>query len=113
MVYEAIDAANRLEEEEISLEVIDPRTLVPLDEETIFRSVKKTGKLIIVHEDNLTGGWGAEVAALVAEKAFDYLDAPIKRICAPNTPVPFAPVMENYYLPGAEDIINGVRQLCR
>ena len=75
--------------------------------------VKKTGRLIIVHEDNLTGGWGAEVAALVAEKAFDHLDAPIRRICGPNTPVPFAPVMENYYLPGVEDIINEVRQLCR
>lgn len=113
MVYEAIDAANTLEKEGISLEVIDPRTLVPLDEETILQSVKKTGRLIIVHEDNLTGGWGAEVAALVADNAFDYLDAPIKRICAPNTPVPFAPIMENYYLPGVEDIIREVRQLCR
>lgn len=112
MVYEAIDAANRLEKEGISLEVIDPRTLVPLDEKTIFDSVKKTGKLIIVHEDNLTGGWGAEVSALAAEKAFDYLDAPIKRICAPDTPVPFAPVMENYYLPGTEDIMREVRLLC-
>ncbi len=113
MVYEAIDAANRLEGEGISIEVVDPRTLVPLDEEAIFNSVKKTGKLIIVHEDNFTGGWGAEVSALVSEKAFDYLDAPIKRICAPDTPVPFAPVMENYYLPGTEDIIREVRQLCR
>ena len=113
MVYEAMDAANKLEQEGISLEVVDPRTLVPLDEATILGSVKKTGRLAIVHEDNLTGGWGAEVAALVAQHAFDYLDAPILRICAPDTPVPFAPVMENYYLPGADDIADQVRQLCR
>ena len=113
MVYEAMDAANSLQQEGISVEVVDPRTLVPLDEETILRSVEKTGKLVIVHEDNLTGGWGAEVAALVAQKAFDYLDVPIKRICAPDTPVPFAPIMENYYLPGADDIAEEVRQQCR
>ena len=113
MVYEAIDAANRLEEEGISVEVVDPRTLVPLDEKMILESVKKTGRLVIVHEDNLTGGWGAEVAARVAEKAFDYLDAPIKRICAPDTPIPFAPVMEDYYVPSAADIVQGVRELCR
>ena len=113
MVYEAMDAANKLEQEGISLEVVDPRTLVPLDEATILGSVKKTGRLVIVHEDNLTGGWGAEVAALAAQHAFDYLDAPILRICAPDTPVPFAPVMESYYLPGADDIADQVRQLCR
>lgn len=113
MVYEAIDAANRLEEEGISVEVVDPRTLVPLDEKMILESVKKTGRLVIVHEDNLTGGWGAEVAARVAEKAFDYLDAPIRRICAPDTPIPFAPVMEDFYVPSAADIVQGVRELCR
>ena len=69
-------------------------------------------QLVIVHEDNLTGGWGAEVAALVSEKAFDYLDAPITRICAPNTPVPFAPVMENFYVPSANRIVEKVKQLC-
>jgi len=113
MVYEAIAAASQLEKEGISLEVIDPRTLVPLDKETIIKSVQKTNKLIIVHEDNLTGGWGAEIAALAADEAFDYLDAPIKRICAPDTPVPFAPVMENYYIPKAENIIQEVKKLCR
>jgi len=113
MVYEAVGAADRLDQEGISVEVIDPRTLVPLDEETILRSVQKTGKLVIVHEDNLTGGWGAEVAAVAVQKVFDHLDAPIVRICAPDTPVPFAPVMENYYLPDADDIVDQVRQLCR
>jgi pyruvate/2-oxoglutarate/acetoin dehydrogenase E1 component len=113
MVYEAMSAAVTLEQEGISVEVVDPRTLVPLDEGTILNSVQKTGKLVIVHEDNLTGGWGAEVAARVAEKAFDYLDAPITRICAPDTPVPFAPVMEDYYVPSAASIVAGVRQLCR
>ncbi len=111
MVYEAITAANQLEKEGINLEIIDPRTLVPLDKETIIKSVRKTNKLIIVHEDNLTGGWGAEVAALVADEAFDYLDAPIKRVCAPDTPVPFAPVMENFYIPNAEDIIKTIREI--
>jgi pyruvate/2-oxoglutarate/acetoin dehydrogenase E1 component len=113
MVYEAMSAAVALEQEGISVEVIDPRTLVPLDETTILKSVQKTGRLVIAHEDNLTGGWGAEVAARVAEKAFDYLDAPITRICAPDTPVPFAPVMEDYYVPSAASIVAGVRQLCR
>ena len=113
MVYEAISAANKLEKEGIDVEVIDPRTLVPLDKEAIIKSVQKTNKLIIVHEDNLTGGWGAEVAAIVADEAFDYLDAPIKRVCAPDTPVPFAPVMEKFYVPNDGDIIKEVRTLCR
>jgi acetoin:2,6-dichlorophenolindophenol oxidoreductase subunit beta len=113
MVYESMEAASRLEKEGISVEVIDPRTLVPLDENTIISSVEKTHRLVIVHEDNLTGGWGAEIAALVSEKAFDYLDSPITRICAPDTPVPFAPVMENFYVPSASRIVEQVRQLCR
>ena len=113
MVYEAIDAANQLETEGIDVEVIDPRTLAPVDKETIIKSVQKTGRLVIVHEDNLTGGWGAEIAAIVADEAFDLLDAPVKRVCAPDTPVPFAPVMENYYIPNAQDIIREVKKLCR
>jgi pyruvate/2-oxoglutarate/acetoin dehydrogenase E1 component len=113
MVYEAMAAATTLEQEGISVEVVDPRTLVPLDEAAIVKSVQRTGRLVIVHEDNLTGGWGAEVAARVAEKAFDHLDAPITRICAPDTPVPFAPVMEDYYVPCAAAIVEGVRRLCR
>ncbi len=112
LVYEAMAAANQLEEEGISLEVIDPRTLVPLDKETIIKSIQKTNKLVIFHEDNLTGGWGAEVAAIIADEAFDYLDAPVKRVCAPDIPVPFAPIMENYYIPSKENLMEAVRKLC-
>jgi len=111
MVYEAVNAANVLEKEGISAEVIDPRTLIPLDKETIIKSVQKTGRLIIVHEDTLTGGWGAEIAAIVAGEVIEYLDAPIKRVTAPDTPVPFAPVMENYYVPDENDIVRTVKEI--
>lgn len=111
MVYEAMAAAETLDKEGISIEVIDPRTLVPLDKEAILKSVQKTGKLVIAHEDNLTCGWGAEIAAIVADEGFNYLDAPIKRVCAPDTPVPFAPVMEKFYVPDAEDIIKAIREI--
>ena len=92
--------------------MIDVRTLVPLDEETIFARSAKTGRLIIVEEDNMTGGWGAEVAARVAESCIGYLEAPIRRVAAPDTPVPFAPVMENYYIPSVERIVAAVREVC-
>jgi len=111
MVYEALAAASELAGEGISVEVIDPRTLVPLDEDAIISSLQKTGRLIIVHEDNLTGGWGAEIAALMVDKAFDYLDAPIKRVTAPDTPVPFAPIMENFYVPDKIKIIEAVKEV--
>jgi pyruvate dehydrogenase E1 component beta subunit len=111
MVYEAINAANALEREGISAEIIDPRTLVPLDKETIIKSVQKTGRLIIVHEDTYTGGWGGEIAAIIAREALDYLDAPIMRVAAPDTPVPFAPVMENFYVPGENDIVRVVKEI--
>jgi len=110
-VHTALSAAKILKKEGIELEVIDPRTLVPLDEETILESVKKTGKLIIIQEDNLFSGWGAEIVSLVTEKAFDYLDAPPKRIGPPATPVPFAPVMEKYYVPDEEDLIKEVKKI--
>ena len=113
MVYEAMAAAEILNKEGISIEVIDPRTLVPLDKEAILKSVQKTGKLVIAHEDNLTGGWGGEIAAIVADEGFNYLDAPIKRVCAPDTPVPFAPVMEKFYVPDAEDIIRAIREIVK
>jgi len=110
-VRTALAVAKRLEKEGIELEVIDPRCLVPLDEETILQSVKKTGKLIIIQEDNLFAGWGAEIASLVSEKAFDYLDASPKRVGPPCTPVPFAPVMEKYYVPDEENLIEGVKKI--
>lgn len=113
MVLRSLRAAEALTEEGIEAEVIDPRTLVPLDEETILNSVKKTGKLVIVHEASKRSGYGAEIAALVCEKAFYDLDAPIKRIAAFNTPIPFAPKLENYVIPDEKTIINGVKEFFR
>ena len=110
-MYRALAAAEQLAEEGIEAEVIDPRTLVPLDEELILESVRKTGRLVIVEEDNLTGGWAADVAAIVAEEAFFWLDAPIKRVSAPDTPVPFAPIMEQFYVPSEERVVQAVKSL--
>jgi pyruvate dehydrogenase E1 component beta subunit len=111
MVHRALEAAQELESEGISLEVIDPRTLVPMDTDTILKSVQKTGRLVIVEEDNKRGGWGSELAAYVAEQAIEYLDGPVIRVAAPDTPVPFSPIMERYYVPGKENIIEAVKQL--
>ena len=110
-LYRALEAADKLAEEGIEAEVIDPRTLVPLDKELILESVRKTGRLVIVEEDNLTGGWAADIAAIVAEEAFFWLDAPIRRVSAPDTPVPFAPVMEQFYVPSAERVVDAVKAL--
>jgi len=110
-LYRALAAAEKLAAEGIEAEVIDPRTLVPLDKELILASVRKTGRLVIVEEDNLTGGWAAEIAAIVAEEAFDYLDAPIKRVSAPDVPPPFAPILEREYVPDEGKIIRAVRAL--
>ena len=111
MVLTALSAAEKLEDEGISVEIIDPRTLLPLDEETILESVKKTSRLLIVHEEVKFAGSGAEIAAMVAEKGFDYLDAPIARIGAPFTPVPFSPSLEQAFLPNEGDIIQSVHGL--
>lgn len=111
MVYRSLQAAGILAESGIEAEVIDVRTLVPFDWETVFESVRKSRKLVIVEEDNLTGGWGAEVAARVDENCFGFLDAPIRRIAAPDTPVPFAPVMEKFYVPGVEKIVAVAQEL--
>jgi acetoin:2,6-dichlorophenolindophenol oxidoreductase subunit beta len=108
MLYRALAAAEILAEKGISAEVIDPRTLVPLDKELIFEPVRKTGRLVIVEEDNLTNGWGAEVAAIAADEAFIWLDAPIKRLAAPDVPPPFAPVLEAEYLPNENRIVQVV-----
>ena len=111
MVHRSLQAARKLEADGIDAEVIDVRTLVPLDEETIFASVRKTGRLVVVEEDNFTGGWGAEIVARVADKCIGSIDAPIRRLAAPDTPVPFAPVMENYYIPSVNRIVDTVRDL--
>ncbi len=113
MVHKSMQAAEILAAEGVDAEVIDVRTLTPFDWETVFQSVRKTTRLLIVEEDNLTGGWGAEVAARVADDCIGYLDGPIRRIAAPDTPVPFAPVMENFYVPSVEKIVGAVRELVK
>ena len=112
MVDVALAAARRLEEEDIDVEVIDPRTLNPLDEETILASVRKTNRLVVVHEACMRGGFGAEVAALVQDKAFDHLDAPIARVAAPDTPIPYNHHLESLIIPGQNHIIEAVRSVC-
>jgi pyruvate/2-oxoglutarate/acetoin dehydrogenase E1 component len=111
MVHTALGAAVELSREGIEIEVIDPRSLAPLDRETLMRSVKKTGRLLIVHEANMTGGFGAEIAAIAAKEAFGYLDAPIERIGAPDIPVPCSPILEDAYIPKREDIVGTVRKM--
>ncbi len=111
MVHKSIIAANTLEEEGISVEVIDPRTLVPLDIDTIIESVEKTGRLVIVSEDTLTCGFASEVAALVSEKAIYSLDYPIKRVCTKDTPIPFAPDNEKVVIPQVSDILTAIKEL--
>ena len=109
MVNLSLSAAEKLSGDGISVEVVDPRTLSPLDEETILESVRKTHRLVIVHEEVKFAGSGAEIAAMVAEKAFDYLDAPIIRVAAPFTPVPFSPTLEREFIPSEEKIIQAVK----
>ena len=107
----SLSVADTLARDGTAAEVIDLRTLIPLDADTVLDSVRKTGKALIVHEDNLTGGFGAEVAALVSQQAFEYLDAPVTRVAALDTPIPFTPVLEREYLPTEEDILRAARTL--
>jgi pyruvate dehydrogenase E1 component beta subunit len=113
MVHKALRAATELSKEGIEIEVLDPRSLLPLDCEALIDSVKKTGRLLVVHEACKTGGVGGEIAAIVAKEAFGYLDAPIERIGAPDIPVPFSAPLENHYIPQAEDIVATVRKMVR
>lgn len=114
MVHKALEAAAELEKEGIDVEIVDPRTLVPLDEETIVESVKKTGRLIVVHEAVKRGGFGGEIASMIAEsEAFDYLDAPIKRLGALPVPTPYNPTLEKAVIPQVPDIIEAVRETVR
>ena len=110
MVIRALSAAEKLAQDGIETEVIDPMTLVPLDEEAILQSVEKTGRLVIVQEACKRGGYASEIAAMVAEKALYDLDAPIIRVAALNTPVPFAPKLEDFVIPDEQDIIDGVKK---
>jgi pyruvate dehydrogenase E1 component beta subunit len=109
MVGKALEAAGQLSMEGISAEVIDPRTLIPLDKETMIQSVAKTGRVVIAHEAHLRAGPGAEIAAVLAEEAIEYLDGPIVRVGARNVPLPYSPILEQYVLPGAAEIVNAVR----
>jgi acetoin:2,6-dichlorophenolindophenol oxidoreductase subunit beta len=110
LVHEALRAADEAEEDGVSVEVVDPRTLLPLDEETLVESVKKTNRCVVAHEAITRMGFGAEVAAVVQHRAFDWLDAPIERVGSKFCPLPFAPVMEQFVVPHAEDVLEAVRR---
>ena len=112
MLYTASEAAKTLEGEDgDSVESLDLRTIVPWDKQAVLTSVEKTSKVLVLHEDTRTGGFGAEIVATISEEAFESLDAPVKRITAPDTPVPFAPPLEKRFLPQVEDVIAGLRDL--
>jgi 2-oxoisovalerate dehydrogenase E1 component beta subunit len=112
MVYTASDAADQVAEEDgTSVEIIDLRTIIPWDRKAVLESVEKTSKVIVLHEDTHTGGFGGEIAATIAEEAFEHLDAPVKRITAPDAPVPFAPTLEKAFIPQVEDVVAGVKEL--
>jgi pyruvate/2-oxoglutarate/acetoin dehydrogenase E1 component len=110
LVHEALAAAREAEQEGISVEIVDPRTLQPLDEDALIASVKKTNRCVVAHEAVVRGGYGAEIAAVVQYAAFDWLDAPIERVGAKFTPLPFAPVMEEFVIPHAADVLAAIRR---
>ncbi|WP_372996164.1 alpha-ketoacid dehydrogenase subunit beta [Lutispora sp.] len=111
MVHEALNAASKLSQDGIEVEVIDPRTLYPLDNKTIFNSIEKTNKVIIVTEETKRGSYAGEIAAIIAEECFDNLDAPVARVCSLDSPIPFSPVLEDYVVPNFQDIINAVKKM--
>jgi pyruvate/2-oxoglutarate/acetoin dehydrogenase E1 component len=109
MVYTAEEAAKQLDD--VSVEIVDLRTVLPWDRDAVLASARKTSKVLVLHEDTRTGGFGAEIAATIAEEAFEDLDAPIKRIAAPDTPVPFSPVLEKAFIPQVDDVVRGLKEL--
>jgi 2-oxoisovalerate dehydrogenase E1 component beta subunit len=112
MVYTAEEAAKKVEEEDgLSVEILDLRTLIPWDKDTVLKSVEKTSKALILHEDTRTGGFGAEIVATIAEDAFEHLDGPVTRVTAPDTPVPFSPPLEKAFIPQVEDVVAGLKEL--
>ena len=111
MVDVALSAAEKLEEDGIGVEVIDPRTIVPLDKSTIIDSVRKTSRIVIIDEDYERCGFASEVAAIVSDEAFDYLDSPVRRVATPNVPIPFSPVLEKYVIPDEEKTIKTIREI--
>jgi pyruvate/2-oxoglutarate/acetoin dehydrogenase E1 component len=110
LVHRSLDAAAKAEAEGISVEVVDPRTLQPLDEDTLVESVRKTNRVVVAHEAVTRMGFGAEVTAVLQYRAFDYLDAPIERVGAKFAPLAFAPVMEQYVVPNATDVLAAIKR---
>ncbi len=111
MLYVALEAATELEKEGIDLEVVDLRSLLPLDKETILESVKRNSKVFVLHEDTRTGGLAGEITSLICEEVFEYLDGPVLRVTAPDTPVPYSPPLEEFFLPKVSDVLNTARTL--
>ncbi|HEU5213267.1 MAG TPA: alpha-ketoacid dehydrogenase subunit beta [Gaiellaceae bacterium] len=111
MVYTAEEAAQQLESDGVSVEILDLRTIIPWDRESVLESVRKTSKVLVLHEDTRTGGFGGEIAATIAEEAFEDLDAPVKRLAAPDTPVPFSPPLEKAFIPQVGDVVTALREL--
>ena len=111
MVFTADEAAAKLADEGISVQVLDLRTLIPWDRDAVLESVARCSKALVLHEDTKTGGFGAEIAATIAEEAFEQLDAPVRRIAAPDSPVPFAPSLEKAYIPQVDDVATAIRDL--
>jgi 2-oxoisovalerate dehydrogenase E1 component beta subunit len=111
MVYTADEAAKQLDGDGVSVEILDLRSVLPWDTQAVLDSVRKTSKVLVLHEDTRTGGFGAEIAATIAEEAFEDLDAPVRRIAAPDTPVPFSPPLEKAFIPQVEDVVAGLREL--
>lgn len=109
MVWKALEAAETLEKEGVSVEVIDLRSLLPFDEEAIVASVKKTNRVLVVHEDTRTGGMAGEITARINERCFEWLDAPVRRVCAHDVPLPYAPTLEDFVLPQTDDIVKAAR----
>ena len=107
----ADEAAQQLEQDDVSVEILDLRTIIPWDRQAVLDSARKTSKVLVLHEDTRTGGFGAEIAATIAEEAFEDLDAPVKRIAAPDSPVPFSPQLEKAFIPQVDDVVKGLREL--
>ena len=111
MVHTAAEAAKELAKEGVEVEVLDLRTIIPWDREHVLESVRRCSKVLVLHEDTRTGGFGAEITATIAEEAFEDLDAPVKRIAAPDTPVPFSPPLEKAFIPQVDDVVRGIKEL--
>ena len=113
MVHVALQAAEKLDREGISIEVLDLRTLAPYDREAVLETARKTSKVILLHEDTLTGGLGGELAGMIGEHAFEYLDGPLVRIAAPDTPVPYSPPLEEAFLPNVDKVVEKAHWLAQ